>query len=236
MPPTQVLNFRSSLSRLCLSPINKTATEGRKQATKERLKSQGGCRMKSARKQANIYHWLGILLLSVFVSESVAQDLTIFDSRRPVSLTSKQTTYRDFYINGGIEHGVKRGMILTVTRRLTLYDTYRANSPKEIMVEVGRVKIIHAQKGLSVARHYGTFSRANKAVLENDFIMVGDKVDMSSALMESQLKKKKSSASRTPKNRSQKKTMASSSVDFAKAGVKSEQKASPSPVPMKSLQ
>lgn len=192
--------------------------------------------MKSARKQALLFRCVVLLILTLLTTESMAQDLTIFDSRRPVSLTSKQDTYRDFYINGGIEHGVKRGMILTITRRLTLYDTYRANSPKEIMVEVGRVKIIHAQKGLSVARHYGTFSRANKAVLENDFIMVGDKVDMSSALMESQLKKKKSSASRTPKKRTQKKSMASSSVDFARAGSKSEQKAAPVPVPLKSLQ
>ena len=191
--------------------------------------------MKTAGKAQPI-QWIIIAILLMFAPEGLSQDLTIFDSRRPVSLTSKQTTYRDFYINGGIEHGVKRGMILTVTRRLTLYDTYRANSPKEIMVEVGRVKIIHAQKGLSVARHYGTFSRSNKAVLENDFIMVGDKVDMSSALMESQLKKKKSSASRSPKRSLQKKTMASSAIDFARAIEKSAKKATVQPVPLKSLQ
>lgn len=192
--------------------------------------------MKLARKRALFFQWVSTLILTVFSAKGMAQDLTVFDSRRPVSLTSKQETYRDFYINGGIEHGVKRGMILTVTRRLTLYDTYRANSPKEIMVEVGRVKIIHAQKGLSVARYYGTFSRINKAVLENDFIMVGDKIDMSSALMESQLKKKTSSASRIRKRKTEKKTMASSSVDFAKAESKGEQKATVESVPLKSLQ
>ena len=192
--------------------------------------------MKLARNQAVYIQWVSVMILMLFVPEGFAQDLTIFDSRRPISLTSTQTTYRDFYINGGIEHGVKKGMILTVTRRLTLYDTYRANSPKEIMVEVGRVKIIHAQKGLSVARHYGTFSRTNKAVLENDFIMVGDKVDMSSALMESQLKKKKSSASRAPKPTMQQKSMASSSLDFARPAAESEQKATFQPVPIKSLQ
>ncbi len=192
--------------------------------------------MKLARKWAVCFRWVSVLILMLFVSEGFSQDLTIFDSRRPVSLTSKHSTYRDFYINGGVEHGVKRGMILTVTRRLTLYDTYRANSPKEIMVEVGRVKIIHAQKGLSVARHFGSFSRANKAVLENDFIMVGDKVDMSSALMESQLKKK-STARKSSQKDMQKKAMASSSVDFSKAGIqKSENKATLKPVPMKSLQ
>ena len=119
-----------------------------------------------------------------------AQDLSIFDSRRAIPMADSETTYRDFYINGGIEHGVKQNMILTVKRRLTLYDSYRANTPIEIMVDVGRVKIIHTQKGLSVARLYSKFKRKNKTILENDFIMVGDKIDMSTALMETQLKKK----------------------------------------------
>lgn len=191
--------------------------------------------MKLARKWACLFNLPVLMTLSVAGFQVIAQDLTIFDSRRPVSLSDNETTFRDYYVNGGIEHGVKRGMILTVTRRLTLYDTYRANSPKEIMVEVGRVKIIHAQKGLSVARYYGTFSRESKTVLENDFIMVGDKIDMSTALMESQLKKKSAKAE-TSKKPSNKKRMASSSVDFASSQPKAEEKVEPQPVPLNSLQ
>ncbi|MEO0337155.1 MAG: hypothetical protein AAF202_12220, partial [Pseudomonadota bacterium] len=44
--------------------------------------------------------------------------------------------------------------------------------------------------GLSVARVYSKFSRKDRTILENDFIMVGDKIDMSTALMETQLKRK----------------------------------------------
>lgn len=129
-------------------------------------------------------------LLIFFSSLSSAQDLSIFDSRRAIAMGKDEKTYRDFYINGGIEHGVKPGMILTVKRRITLYDSYRANSPIEMMVDVGKVKIIHTQKGLSVARLYSKFSRRDRTILENDFIMVGDKIDMSSALMETQVQRK----------------------------------------------
>ena len=167
--------------------------------------------MKLAKVGSLFLQTLLIFSFSEFVS---AQDLTIFDSRRPVALSADQTTYRDYYINGGIEHGVKKGMILTVTRRLTLYDSYKANSPKELMVEVGRIKVIYAQKGLSVARYYGEFGRQSRATLENDFIMVGDKIDMSSALMESQLKKK-SAQKPVPKKKKVGKKMASSSVSLA---------------------
>jgi len=139
-----------------------------------------------------------IILVAAFLLplKSFSQDLSIFDSRRAIPLSDSEKTYRDFYINGGIEHGVKKNMILTVKRRLTLYDSYRANTPIEVMVDVGRIKIIHTQKGLSVARLYSRFKRKERTILENDFIMVGDKIDMSSALMEAQIKKK--SAQRDP--------------------------------------
>jgi hypothetical protein len=150
--------------------------------------------MKLARISAYATVQVTIAILIVFSNSIKAEDLTIFDSRRPVALSEKETTYRDFYINGGIEQGVKKDMILTVTRRLTLYDSYRANSPKELMVEVAKVKIIFAQKGLSVARYYEEFSRADRTILEHDFIMVGDKIDMTTAQMESQLKKKSAQA------------------------------------------
>ncbi|MEO0337259.1 MAG: hypothetical protein AAF202_12755 [Pseudomonadota bacterium] len=64
-----------------------------------------------------------IIALQLFSSISFAQDLSIFDSRRPIAMSKDDKTFRDFYINGGVEHGVKKGMILTVKRRFTLYDS-----------------------------------------------------------------------------------------------------------------
>jgi hypothetical protein len=148
----------------------------------------------------------------LFSSASMAQDLSIFDSRRPIAMSKDEKTYRDFYINGGIEQGVKNGMILSVKRRITLYDSYRANSPIEMMVDVGRIKIIHTQKGLSVARLYSKFSRKDRTILEHDFIMVGDKIDMTTALMETQIKRK-SAEQPAPQKESPAKTM--SKADFS---------------------
>lgn len=148
--------------------------------------------MRLARNQAIPKYLLAGITLALLSTSTIAfaEDLTIFDSRRPVALSDKEVTYRDFYINGGVEQGIKKDMVLSVTRRLTLYDSYRANSPKEMMVEVAKVKVIFTQKGISVARYYEGFDRIDRTILEYDFIMVGDKIDMSSAQMESQLKKK----------------------------------------------
>lgn len=165
--------------------------------------------------QAKFLIVLALGLSSLLHTEfAQAQDLSIFDSRRPIAMSKADKTYRDFYINGGIEHGMKKGMILTVRRRITLYDSYRANSPIEIMIDVGRVKIIHAQKGLSVAREYSKFSRKSKTVLEDDFIMVGDKIDMATALMETQMKRKSADAKK-PTSSQAAPAKKVSSADFA---------------------
>lgn len=188
-------------------------------------------------RQFTIY-FLFLCLLGTLSPKSFA-DLTIFDSRRPVSMSNGEVTYRDFYINGGIEEGLKKNMILNVERRLTLYDSYKNKTPSELMVEVGRVKIIHVQKGLSVARHYADFSRKVRPILENDYIMVGDKVDLGSALMESQLKKNKKSAAKSASSKkqpeqAQKESQGKSfAIDFASQSPKSEKQ---EPLPVKSLQ
>ena len=120
-----------------------------------------------------------------------AEDPTIFDMRKPVLLSDSDPVYRDFYINGGTESGLQPGMIVMVKRNVTLYDHYQNRSPGDLNVSVGRIKIIQAQKGISVARHYEDLDRSEIPILEEDYIMIGDRIDVRSAEME----KKKSSRS-----------------------------------------
>jgi hypothetical protein len=67
---------------------------------------------------------------------------------------------------------------------LPLYDTYQNHSAGDLLLKVAKIKIIHAQKGLAVARLYAEFSREDAPLLEDNFIMVGDSVDLASATTE----------------------------------------------------
>ena len=89
-------------------------------------------------------------------------------------------------------------MVITVTRRRALYDAYQNKSPGDIKVPVGKLKIIHVQNGLSVARLHTTLSRINIPVLEYDFILVGDKLDIASAYFEKSKKQKVSEVKPKP--------------------------------------
>lgn len=111
-------------------------------------------------------------------------DLTIFDVRRNLPMSDQEKVYRDFYINGGSESGLSVGMVLTVQRRLPLYDSYQNRSAGDLDLKVAKLKIIHVQKGLAVGRLHTEFTRENAPLLEDNFVMVGDSLDLTSATNE----------------------------------------------------
>lgn len=124
--------------------------------------------------------WI-VLATCLMTARAFANDVTIFDARKSLALSDSEPSYRDFYINGGTEAGLKAGMVFSVIRKLPLYDTYENRSPGDLVIRVGKIKIIHAQKNISVARLQNMLSRENLPLLEDNFIMVGDKLDLGSA-------------------------------------------------------
>ncbi len=122
-------------------------------------------------------------------------DLTIFDVRKSLPMSDDEKALRDFYINGGSEAGLANGMVITVQRRLPLYDSYQNRSAGDLDLKVAKVKIIHVQKGLAVARLHSEFTRESAPLLEDNFIMVGDRLDLGSATSDSKGGDKKSDAS-----------------------------------------
>jgi hypothetical protein len=121
------------------------------------------------------------LVLVTFLSQKALADLTVFDVRKPIAMSDKDNPQKDYYINAGSESGVQAGMIITVVRKVPLYDSYQSRSAGDLTVPVAKVRIIHTQQGLSVARFYADISRNEIPVLEENFILVGDKLDLATA-------------------------------------------------------
>lgn len=124
---------------------------------------------------------LTLLLFISTVHLPLGADLTIFDVRKNLAMSDNDPTYRDFMINGGTEAGLTTGMVLTVQRRIPLYDSYQNRSAGELQLKVAKIKIIHVQRGLAVARLHAEFTREGTPILEDNYLMVGDHVDISSA-------------------------------------------------------
>jgi hypothetical protein len=127
-----------------------------------------------------MFSYIKFVLLIALPSLAWA-DVTIFDVRKNLPMSDNETVYRDFYLNGGSESGLSVGMVLTVQRRMPLYDSYQNRSAGDLQLKVAKIKIIHVQRGLAVARLHSEFTREGSPLLEDPFIMVGDRLDLESA-------------------------------------------------------
>ncbi len=126
---------------------------------------------------SSLFKYLVLLAIPV----QVWAELTIFDVRKNLPMSDTEPVYRDFIINGGSETGLSVGMIVTVHRRIPLYDSYQNRSAGDLQVKVAKVKIIFVQKGLAVARMHSEFAHDSNPLLEDSYVMIGDHIDMTSA-------------------------------------------------------
>lgn len=122
-----------------------------------------------------------VAILLFFGFRTFAKDVYIFDAKRQLSLNPGEIKPKDFYINAGTESGLKPNVIVTVSRRQSLYDPYQNKAAGDILVPVAEIRILYSQDGLSVARLEKMFDRGFLPALEFDGIMVGDRLDLSSA-------------------------------------------------------
>lgn len=82
-----------------------------------------------------------ILFAAIFLSVfATAGELTIFDVRKPIALSDKEAPVKDYYINAGAEAGLQKGMIITVMRKVPLYDNYQSRSAGDLTVPVAKSK------------------------------------------------------------------------------------------------
>lgn len=127
-----------------------------------------------------------ILKLLVFIcvpSMALAKgpDFSVFEVRRQLALSNDEKTEKDFYIYAGSEEGMKEGAVYDVVRKVPLYDGYQNRSLGEVTIKVAKIKVIFVDKNVSIARYHEDFSRAQIPVLRDDYILLGDLVDVSSA-------------------------------------------------------
>ncbi len=126
-----------------------------------------------------------ILVTTILCQKTFAKEATVFDERRPLAMENNQVLPKDYYIDAGSNDGLKVGVVLTIYRRQTLYDVYQNKSPGDLVVEVGNLRIIHVQGDISVARLEDLHKHDDYPNVDFDAIMVGDRVDISSARMAS---------------------------------------------------
>lgn len=138
------------------------------------------------------------MLLMGFVHESKANDITVVDVRRNITLADGDKVYKDFYINAGTAAGFKKNLVVTAARKLNVRDASGANAVGEIVVPVGQLKVIAVFDRITVAREYTLLSREELPMLEQVGIMTGDRIELKGSFVDNKKPKVKPTSAVAP--------------------------------------
>lgn len=125
---------------------------------------------------------IGLHLLAlafVFASASLAhaQELSVVEVKRNITLSDDDVVYKDFYINGGDGTALRKNMVVNVKRKITVKDS-GTKTIGDFETVVGQLKVIHIGNKISVAREFKLTPRDAEPMLEQTGIMIGDRVDL----------------------------------------------------------
>lgn len=129
---------------------------------------------------------IGFYFLFVFFSvievraQVDAGEAVVIEVRKNTNLFKKEKVFKNFFINGGQNLGLKLGMHVDVTRRLPVHDPLKNASIGDLKVKVGTLEIIHSESKISVARLVSYDSMEKRPLLDYEAIMVGDRLDLES--------------------------------------------------------
>ncbi len=141
------------------------------------------------------------IIFAIFILGTMkvyASEMTIIDVRRNITLSNDEIPYKDFYISISSPADLKKNLVVTAVRRISVRDASGAQAFGEIFVPVGQLKIIAVYGKIAVAREYKILSRDDLPMLEQIAIMSGDTIDTQGSFIDNSRSKAKSTASAIP--------------------------------------
>lgn len=128
-----------------------------------------------------------VMTFAVCVPAGASADntaVTVFDVRKSLPLNENEPVYHDYYINAGPEAGLKKGIYAMVVRRTPIHDPVQNKAQATLSVDVARVKIIHVERRMSVARIVSDTPTAERPILDYEGVMIGDELDLTTVTTE----------------------------------------------------
>jgi hypothetical protein len=117
-------------------------------------------------------------LLSLAPLTASAEGFQVFGIKSDYTMNDADARYRDVYVNMGTNQGLKKGSQLEAYRTVTTVDELNQRVGKNISYKIAKLKIIHADSDVSVARVQSFESPETTPVGSYANVMVGDRVDV----------------------------------------------------------
>jgi hypothetical protein len=129
---------------------------------------------------------LFILFTAIFAtinSFAEAQEISVVDVKRNITLADDDNVYRDYYINAGEGSALRKNMVVVVKRKINIRDA-ATKAVGDFDAVVGQLKVIQVGNKVSVAREFKLLPRDEAPMLEQTGIMTGDKVDLTGSYID----------------------------------------------------
>lgn len=125
-----------------------------------------------------------IFILGLLINvQTEAQEITVVDVKRNITLADEDPVYKDFYINAGDGSALRKNMVVNVKRKINVKDA-GTKSVGDFETVVGQLKIIQIGNKVSVAREFKLISRDEEAMIEQIGIMSGDRIDLTGSFID----------------------------------------------------
>jgi hypothetical protein len=127
------------------------------------------------------FSWMIVAILLALVATThlaFAGEYKVFGIRTDFPMTDGQPLYRDVYVNMGTNQGIKEGSALDAYRVITTVDELNQKTGRNISFKFARLKVIHAESDLAVARVTQFLAPDSTPLGSYTNVMVGDEVEV----------------------------------------------------------
>lgn len=119
-----------------------------------------------------------LTILATTSATSHAADFFVTAVLREFPMKSGETIYKDYYINAGANNGLRQGAFIEAIRKMPAYDNVNSKLVGDTQVKIGRLQLIHVDKGLSIARLVVLYEKDKRPLIGHDAVMIGDLIQV----------------------------------------------------------
>lgn len=121
-----------------------------------------------------------LLLTGLVPNQASTADGTyyVYGVKTDFTMSDKDIALHDVYLNLGTSQGVKEGTVLDVYRTITTVDEVNKRVSDKISFKIAKVRVIHSESSVSVARVMEMHSPKETPLGEIPAIVVGDSVEV----------------------------------------------------------
>ncbi len=121
--------------------------------------------------------YVGLLMLGV-ARYNHASDFFITSVIRELPMKTGEVLYKDYYINAGTNNGLKKGLVIEAVRKISAFDNINSKLVGDTSVKIAKLKLIHVDKGVSVARLLKYYDKETTPITGYDSVMIGDLIEV----------------------------------------------------------